>query len=82
MVVGTQGRPVSPADEILIVGPDDQPVPEGEPGELLTRGPYTIRGYYRAEDHNARAFTSQGFYRTGDVVRRRRDGALLTSAGN
>ncbi len=77
IVVGTQGRPVSPADEILIVGPDGQPVPEGDPGELLTRGPYTIRGYYRAEEHNARAFTADGFYRTGDVVRRDAGGNLI-----
>ena len=48
VVVETQGRPLSPADEILVVGPDGEPVPDGEPGELLTRGPYTIRGYYRA----------------------------------
>ncbi|MEW6472132.1 MAG: (2,3-dihydroxybenzoyl)adenylate synthase [Actinomycetota bacterium] len=77
VVVGTQGRPVSPADEILIVGPDGQPVPDGEPGELLTRGPYTIRGYYRAEEHNARAFTADGFYRTGDVVRQDAGGNLI-----
>ena len=77
VVVGTQGRPLSPADEILIVGPDDQPVPDGEAGELLTRGPYTIRGYYRADVHNAKAFTADGFYRTGDIVRRDRGGNLL-----
>ena len=69
VVVETQGRPLSPADEILVVGPDGEPVADGEPGELLTRGPYTIRGYYRAEAHNAVAFTADGFYRSGDVVR-------------
>ncbi|STI95375.1 yersiniabactin siderophore biosynthetic protein [Escherichia coli] len=40
-----------------------------KPGQLLTRGPYTISGYYRAPAHNAQAFTAQGFYRTGDNVR-------------
>ena len=77
VVVETQGRPLSPADEILIVGPDDQPVPDGEAGELLTRGPYTIRGYYRADAHNAKAFTADGFYRTGDIVRRDEGGNLI-----
>ena len=77
VVVGTQGRPVSPDDEILIVGPDGEAVPDGEPGELLTRGPYTIRGYYRAEEHNAKAFTADGFYRTGDIVRRDEGGNLI-----
>jgi 2,3-dihydroxybenzoate-AMP ligase len=76
VVVETQGRPLAPADELLIVGPDGEPVADGEPGELLTRGPYTIRGYYRAEAHNANAFTHEGFYRTGDIVRRDAGGNL------
>jgi len=76
LVVETQGRPLSPADEILVVGPDGQPVPDGEAGELLTRGPYTIRGYYRAEAHNAAAFTADGFYRSGDIVRLHQSGNL------
>jgi 2,3-dihydroxybenzoate-AMP ligase len=33
-------------------------------------GPYTIRGYYRADDKNAEAFTQDGFYRMGDIVRK------------
>jgi len=76
VVVETQGRPLSPADEILVVGPDGRPVPDGEAGELLTRGPYTIRGYYRAEAHNAAAFTADGFYRSGDIVRLHPSGNL------
>jgi 2,3-dihydroxybenzoate-AMP ligase len=76
VVVETQGRPLSPADELRIVGPDGRPVGAGEPGELLTRGPYTIRGYYRADAHNASAFTEDGFYRTGDIVRLHPSGNL------
>ena len=64
----TQGRPISPDDELLIVDDADEPVPPGEPGHLLTRGPYTIGGYYRAEAHNRAAFTADGYYRTGDIV--------------
>ncbi|MER5388198.1 (2,3-dihydroxybenzoyl)adenylate synthase [Saccharopolyspora sp. NPDC002686] len=75
VVLTTQGRPISPDDELLVVDNDDNPVPPGGTGHLLTRGPYTIRGYYRAAEHNAKAFTPEGFYRTGDVVR-------LTAAGN
>ncbi|MHB1533582.1 MAG: AMP-binding protein [Acidimicrobiales bacterium] len=73
----TQGRPMCDDDEILIVDEVDQAVPDGQPGSLLTRGPYTPRGYYRAPEHNARAFTADGWYRSGDVVRRRPDGNLV-----
>ncbi|MFF0596380.1 (2,3-dihydroxybenzoyl)adenylate synthase [Streptomyces antibioticus] len=76
-VVTTQGRPISPDDEIRIVDDADQDVPEGECGHLLTRGPYTIRGYWRAPEHNARSFTTDGFYRTGDLVRRTPTGHLI-----
>ncbi|WP_424186742.1 (2,3-dihydroxybenzoyl)adenylate synthase [Actinokineospora sp. G85] len=82
VVLGTQGRPISPDDEVRVVDPDDPAassdavVPDGEVGALLTRGPYTIRGYFRAEAHNATAFTPDGFYRTGDLVRRTPAGHL------
>lgn len=69
LVLHTQGRPLSPADEIRVVDPDGHDVAPGTTGELLTRGPYTLRGYYRAPEHNARSFTPDGFYRTGDLVR-------------
>lgn len=69
LIVTTQGRPLSPEDEVLIVDDEDQTVAAGEVGNLLTRGPYTIRGYFRAPEHNARAFTPDGFYRTGDRAR-------------
>ncbi|MDL5159525.1 (2,3-dihydroxybenzoyl)adenylate synthase [Actinomycetospora termitidis] len=69
VVIHTQGRPISPADEVRVVDEHDREVPAGEVGALLTRGPYTIRGYYRAAEHNATAFTDDGFYRTGDLVR-------------
>jgi 2,3-dihydroxybenzoate-AMP ligase len=81
-VLGTQGRPISPDDEVRVVDPDDPlapadaEVPAGEVGALLTRGPYTIRGYFRAAAHNATAFTEDGFYRTGDLVRRHAGGYL------
>ncbi|WP_370177879.1 (2,3-dihydroxybenzoyl)adenylate synthase [Alteriqipengyuania sp.] len=70
IIVETQGRPISADDEILILDDAGNPVAEGEPGNLLTRGPYTIRAYHDDPAANARAFTEDGFYRTGDVVKR------------
>jgi 2,3-dihydroxybenzoate-AMP ligase len=75
-IVNTQGRPISPDDEVLVVDDQDRPVPDGIPGHLLTRGPYTIRGYYNAPEANVAAFTADGFYRTGDIVQRSTDGYL------
>ncbi len=68
-IVHTQGRPISPHDEIRVLDDAGEPVPFGTAGHLLTRGPYTIRGYYNAPEHNSTAFTDDGFYRTGDIVR-------------
>ena len=75
----TQGRPISPDDELLIVDENGTPVPAGEPGLLLTRGPYTLRGYYDSPELNARAFVGDGWYSTGDVVRRTPDGNLIVA---
>lgn len=77
VIVETQGRPMSPGDEIRVVDDDGRDVAPGEVGELLCRGPYTIRGYYRAPEHNAVAFTADGFYRTGDIVRQHPSGTLI-----
>ncbi|MGW3009288.1 (2,3-dihydroxybenzoyl)adenylate synthase [Streptomyces sp. NPDC001219] len=76
-VVTTQGRPISPDDEIRIVDDAGHEVTEDGFGHLLTRGPYTIRGYWRAPEHQTTAFTEDGFYRTGDIVRRTATGHLV-----
>ncbi|MEU3918096.1 (2,3-dihydroxybenzoyl)adenylate synthase [Streptomyces sp. NPDC029004] len=76
-ILTTQGRPISPDDEIRIVDDEDEDVAPGEPGHLLTRGPYTIRGYWRAPEHNERSFTRDGFYRTGDIARATPSGHLV-----
>ncbi|MFE6157723.1 AMP-binding protein [Streptomyces sp. NPDC056486] len=78
-VLTTQGRPLSPDDEIRLVDADGKDVPDGEPGELLARGPYTPRGYYRAPDRNARSFTTDGYFRTGFLARRTPDGDLMVT---
>jgi 2,3-dihydroxybenzoate-AMP ligase len=74
--VRCQGSPISPGDELVLLDDDGEPVPPGSPGHLLTRGPTTIRGYYRDPDENARSFTDDGFYRTGDIIERYENGYL------
>jgi 2,3-dihydroxybenzoate-AMP ligase len=70
----TVGRPVCPDDELVLIDEDGNPVPDGEVGELLVRGPYTLRGYYGVPEYNARTFTPDGFYRSGDLMRRHPSG--------
>lgn len=77
VICTTQGRPVSEADEVRIVDEAGNDLPDGVPGSILTRGPYTPRGYYRAPEANARAFTPDGWYASGDIVERRADGNLI-----
>ena len=66
----SSGQPISPADEIRIVDEAGNDVPDGTVGELICRGPYTVRGYYNAPQKDRAAFTSDGYYRMGDMVRR------------
>ena len=65
----TVGRPVCPDDELKLLDENDNEVPPGEIGELLVRGPYTLRGYFRVPEYNTQTFTSDGFYRSGDLMR-------------
>ena len=74
VLLETCGRPVCADDEVMLIDDDGQPVPEGTVGELACRGPYTLRGYYGVPEYNARQFTPDGFYRSGDLMRRHPSG--------
>ena len=63
------GRPLSPDDEVMLIDDEGAEVPPGEVGELACRGPYTLRGYFGVPEYNARQFTPDGFYRSGDLMR-------------
>ncbi|WP_084399128.1 (2,3-dihydroxybenzoyl)adenylate synthase [Henriciella aquimarina] len=70
LILESSGAPVCEADEIKVLGEDGQELPDGETGELVVRGPYTICGYFNAPEKNETAFTADGFYRMGDAVRK------------
>jgi 2,3-dihydroxybenzoate-AMP ligase len=75
----TVGRPICPDDEVRLVDEDGADVPDGEIGELWARGPYTLRGYYNAPEHNQRSFSPDGFYRSGDLMWRHPTGNYVVA---
>jgi 2,3-dihydroxybenzoate-AMP ligase len=70
----TCGRPVCADDEVKLIDDEGSEVPDGEVGELACRGPYTLRGYFGVPEYNARQFTHDGFYRSGDLMRKHPSG--------
>lgn len=65
---GTVGFPL-PGNELRVVDEDTKPVPVGEIGAIQVRGPNVFKGYWRMPEKTAEEFTSDGFFKTGDVGR-------------
>ena len=71
-LLDTTGRLISGLDEVRLLNPETgEEVAEGQMGEFITRGPYTLHGYYKADDKNRESFTPDGFHRSGDLMTRR-----------
>jgi 2,3-dihydroxybenzoate-AMP ligase len=77
VLLETCGRPVCEDDEVRLLDDDGNEVASGEVGELACRGPYTLRGYFGVPEYNARQFTPDGFYRSGDLMRRHPSGNYI-----
>jgi len=77
VLLETCGRPVCADDEVKLIDDDGAEVPDGQVGELACRGPYTLRGYYGVPEYNARQFTPDGFYRSGDLMRKHASGNYI-----
>ncbi|MFZ9286216.1 MAG: AMP-binding protein [Burkholderiaceae bacterium] len=63
---GTIGLPL-PGIDIAIKDDDGRSVAIGEPGEICIKGPNVMTGYYNQPEENTKAFTADGFMRTGDI---------------
>ena len=63
---GNIGLPL-PGIEIAIKDDEGNSLPQGESGEICIRGPNVMVGYYNQPEENAKAFTADGFMRTGDI---------------
>jgi long-chain acyl-CoA synthetase len=63
---GTTGLPM-PSTDIRLLNDEDHEVGIGEAGEICVKGPQVMRGYWEKPEANAKAFTADGYFRTGDV---------------
>lgn len=63
--------PLLPNTSMRIVDDEDRDVDEGNPGEMLVKGPMVTKGYFRNEQATKEAFTADGWFRTGDIGLRR-----------
>ncbi|QLD88737.1 long-chain fatty acid--CoA ligase [Natronomonas salina] len=75
--VGTMGAALCDVDLRLdpdVVSATQKEAVDGEVGELLAKGPNVFRGYWQKPEKTDRAFTDDGYFRTGDIVSRDADG--------
>ena len=63
---GTIGLPL-PGIDVAIKDDEGNSLPIGASGEICIRGPNVMSGYHQQPEETARAFTADGFMRTGDV---------------
>ncbi|TFZ07102.1 long-chain fatty acid--CoA ligase [Ramlibacter henchirensis] len=63
---GTIGLPL-PSIDVAIKDDEGRSLPQGEPGEICIKGPNVMRGYYQQPEETEKAFTADGFMRTGDI---------------
>ena len=75
-IFGTLGRPIA-VTELRLVDDHGQEVEPGVEGEIEVRGPQVFKGYYNNDEENRKAFTADGFFRTGDLGKRTVGGELI-----
>ncbi len=63
---GTVGFPV-PSTDVMLLDEQDRAVGVGEAGEICVKGPQVMLGYWNQPEANAKAFTDEGYFRTGDI---------------
>jgi long-chain acyl-CoA synthetase len=65
---GSIGLPV-PSTDVAIWSEDNQPLPIGEVGELMVRGPQVMQGYWQRPEETAKVLGADGWLHTGDIAR-------------
>jgi 2,3-dihydroxybenzoate-AMP ligase/mycobactin salicyl-AMP ligase len=65
----TVGRQTCPYDTYKVIDFNGNPLPPNTEGELVLKGPGVFTGYYNNPEENRKAFTSYGFFQTGDLAK-------------
>jgi long-chain acyl-CoA synthetase len=73
--IGTVGFPLVDTD-IQMLDENDEPVADGEEGQIAVKGPQVMKGYWQRPDETAKVMTKNGYFKTGDVGVRLPDGAI------
>jgi malonyl-CoA/methylmalonyl-CoA synthetase len=74
--LGSVGLPLSGV-EVRVVNPEnEEPLLDGDIGEVQLRGPNIFKGYWKQPQKTAESFTADGWFRTGDLGFREADGYL------
>jgi acyl-CoA synthetase (AMP-forming)/AMP-acid ligase II len=68
-ITKTAGKIAAPF-ELKIVGEDGAELPDGEIGEILVRGDFLMKGYYKNPEETAKVIDARGWYHTGDMASR------------
>jgi len=75
-ILNTVGKPTCPHDIYKVVDFNGRQLPAGSSGELLIKGPGVFTGYYKNPEENQKAFTADGFFKTGDVAKIDKEGYI------
>jgi non-ribosomal peptide synthetase component E (peptide arylation enzyme) len=70
VIIGSVGRPACPYDTIKCIDDAGDEVPQGQEGELVSKGPGIFTGYFKSPEENSQIFTKDGFFKTGDIARK------------
>ena len=65
---GSIGLPI-PSTDVAIWSEESQPLPIGEIGELMVRGPQVMKGYWNRPNETANVLDAEGWLHTGDIAR-------------
>ena len=63
---GTIGMPL-PGIDLRLLDDDGYDVRQGEPGEIVIRGPQLMAGYWQRDDETAKVMVGDGYFKTGDI---------------